>query len=199
MKTYLLMPGFSTPCIPFRWRNHFPRSSFTPPLPPPPLLPLPLHQRRRAGRHLQPRPRHQETRAPRTSCLASLRTTWEAWLQLQCENFFTTGNKAWLYILPFRSIHPSSPSMSSPGAQYIEHPSRPHRVSSCHRMSWCRFSSRTLSTCGSWEGTCRSGLWWQLHENIMKKQNIMPYSGSRPSFIAFCLFCCLCLSFSSLS
>ena len=60
----------------------------TPPLPPPPLLPLPLHQRHQAQRHRQPHPRHQETRAPRTSCQAALRTTWEAWLQLQCVNIF---------------------------------------------------------------------------------------------------------------
>ena len=52
-------------------------------LPPPhlpPLLPLPLQPQQAS--HLQPRPRHRETRALRTSCQASHRTTWEAWLKL---------------------------------------------------------------------------------------------------------------------
>ena len=56
-------------------------SASTPPPPPlPPLLPPPLQPQQAS--YLQPRPRHRETRALRTSCRASHRTTWEAWLKI---------------------------------------------------------------------------------------------------------------------
>ena len=59
---------------------------------------------------------------------------------------------------PCRSIRPSSPSRSSPGARRRGRPSLPRRAFSCRRMSWCPYVSRTLSTSGSWEDTSLSEL-----------------------------------------
>merc|ERR1719341_2259180 len=99
-------------------------------------------------------------------------------LQASCRASLRTTWAAWpACACPTPPASPSTPSQAPRSALSSN---RPHRASVCPHMFVCPSSSRIWSTCGFWGG----------HFPVSA-------SGSRPSLMAFCLFCCLCLSFSS--
>ena len=165
----------------------------------PPLPQLLHHQEHQPDLRLH----HQETQAPQASCQAALRTTWEVWLDWLARVKTARTTQLWQNLHLALPVHSSIFSFQdfsrSSAYRTSQPPSYSFRLSSYVRVSvrlsyleYIRIFGGYLpvralqmhSVCGWWLNIFN---WYLTH------------SGSRPSFIAFCLFCCLCRSFNSFS